>query len=330
IKLSDKKVLVTPGNHNTALGISLTLLNLNSTYDILIVEMGISKRGEMAYLANLVRPTHALITKIGHSHMEGLGSLDDIAGEKRDIFKYFNEDSIGVINGDITLLSAIAYKHPIVKFGCKTVNQVQARKIQHKGNNTTFTLKLYRDRYNVTLSTNHLGRVENSLAASAIAYILGINNKFIVDGIQSFTFIESRFELKSIKKGKGIVIDDCYNASPESMKAALIAFEKIEAQGPKIAVLGDMLELGVNTPFWHRQLGRLLRKAPSLQRVILVGNHVQWAQKTVPLSISLDFVKNWQEATKNLEQTLEQDSVVLVKGSHGMDLSNLVKQLTEV
>jgi UDP-N-acetylmuramoyl-tripeptide--D-alanyl-D-alanine ligase len=320
-RLSGKNVLASTGNHNTALGLSLTLLKINTAHDMVIVEMSI--------LAQIARPTHAMITAIGHSHMEGLGSLADIAAEKRDIFKYFSEDSIGVINGDIPLLSTIAYKHPIVKFGCKTINQVQARKIQTNGFSATFTLKLYRERYTLVLSTNHLGRVHNSIAAATMAHLLGIDHRFIVDGIQSSVLVERRFEIKNLKKQRGTLIDDCYNASPESMKAALLAFEKVESFGPKVAVLGDMLELGVNTPFWHRQLGRLLRKAPSLQRVLLVGNYVNWTKKTVPLSVSLEMMKDWQEAVEYLEQTLEKGSVVLVKGSRGVGLNNLVDQLTE-
>ena len=135
----------------------------------------------MARMADIVRPTSAVITGIGHSHMEGLQSLSDIANEKRDIFKFFKEDNIGIINGDQPILATISYTHPIVKFGCKTTNQVQARKIQPNNTTTHFVLKLYKDRYKITLDTNHNGRVLNAIAASTAAYMLAIPNETIVD-----------------------------------------------------------------------------------------------------------------------------------------------------
>jgi UDP-N-acetylmuramoyl-tripeptide--D-alanyl-D-alanine ligase len=315
------------GNQNTILGVALTLLRVRPEHGVVIVEMGINKRGEMAKLAELARPTAAIITTIGHSHMEGLGSLVDIAMEKRDIFKYFKEDSIGIINGDLPLLASVAYPHPVIKFGSKTTNQVQARKIMIGADQTTFILKLYGEKQKVTIPTNHRGGVFNALAAAAAAYLLKVPTSAIVQGIQTPLFVPGRFEQRALKSGNGIIINDCYNASPESMKAALIAFQNIPTKGQKIAVLGDMLELGVNSPFWHRQLGRLLRKAPSVKQVILVGTLVSWAKKTIPLGVKIEHVANWKEAVERLTPLLNQESAVLVKGSQGMELANLVNEV---
>ncbi len=112
------------------------------------------------------------------------------------------------------------------------------------------------------------------------------------------------------------------------MKASLLAFQKINTKAQKVAILGDMLELGVNSPFWHRQLGRFLRKVPSLNHLILVGDMVKWTYKTVPVGIKVEFVANWQEAAQKLDPLLEQESVVLVKGSRGIALDNLVQKFT--
>ena len=321
--------LASEGNQNTALGISLNILKLRPEHQVAIFEMGVSKRGEMARMADIVRPTSAVITGIGHSHMEGLGSLSDIANEKRDIFKFFKEDNIGIINGDQPILATISYTHPIVKFGCKTTNQVQARKIQPNNTTTHFVLKLYKDRYKITLDTNHNGRVLNAIAASTAAYMLAIPNETIVKGIQMPVTITGRFEPTKLKAKKGILINDCYNASPESMKAALLAFEKLESKGQKIAVLGDMLELGVNSPFWHRQLGRFLRKVPSLNHVVLVGEMVKWTKATVPVGITFEHVPSWKEAVDSVKKRLDREAVILVKASNGMLLSNLVGELIE-
>lgn len=330
IRLNGNKFIASYGNQNTAIGIALNILRMRSEHEMAIFEMGVSRRGEMARMAAIVKPTTAIITAIGHSHMEGLGSLADIANEKRDIFKYFKESNIGIIHGDQPILANISYKHPIVKFGCKTTNQVQARKIQSNNLHTHFMLKLYKERYKIMLDTNHAGRVINALASSAAAYILGIPHDVIVKGIQVPLVISGRFEQTQLKASKGLLINDCYNASPESMKAALLAFEKVESKGQKIAVLGDMLELGVNSPFWHRQLGRFLRKVPSLHHLILVGEMVKWTKTTIPVGLTFEHVASWQEAAECLKKRLDREAVILVKGSSGMQLSCLVQELADV
>jgi len=282
----------------------------------------------MIQLASMLRPTTALITCIGHCHMEGLGSLSDIALEKREIFKYFTENSIGVINGDQAVLARVGYPHPIIKFGSKTTNQVQARKIKIESDHLNFVLKIYKEKYNVRIAQAHAGAVFNALGATVLAHYLGVPDQTILKGIQEPLTVKSRFERKELSAGQGVMISDCYNANPESMKAALLAFEQLSTSAQKIAVLGDMLELGVNSPFWHRQLGRFLRKVPSLQQVILVGKMVEWTKKTIPLGVRTEHAATWEDAVRMLQEKLDRDSVVLVKGSNGMKLVNLVDHFT--
>ncbi len=321
--------LVSQGNQNTSLGIALNMLRMRPEHQMAIFEVGISRRGEMAFLAALLRPTTAVITGIGHAHMEGLGSLADIALEKRDLFKYFTEHNIGIINGDQPLLARVAYAHPVIKFGTKTTNQIQARKIRLAGVHASFVLKLYKEKLPVTLGNPHQGAVFNALAATAAAYQLGVSSAAIVQGLQKPVPVSGRFEQRKIKATRGTIINDCYNANPESMKAALLAFQQVATDAQKIAVLGDMLELGVGSPFWHRQLGRFLRKVPSLTHVILVGKLVAWTKKTAPLGLSIETAPTWQEAIAKLESRLHKESLVLVKGSHGMQLGNLVNHFCE-
>ncbi len=316
-------------NQNTLLGISLNMLRLTDEHKAAIFEFGINKRGEMAQLAQLVKPTFALITSIGHCHMEGLGSLQDIAIEKRDIFKYFTEQSIGIVNGDVPLLSQVSYIHPVVKFGTKTINQIQARKIRVSDGKTDFVMKVYKQKYMVSLPHMHEGAVSNALAAATIAHMLQVPMDVIVQTIQMPLKIKGRFEERKLRQNTGTIINDCYNANPESMKAALLAFEKYDTQADKIAILGDMLELGVTTAFWHRQLGRFLRKVPSLKRLILVGSYVQSTKKTAPITLQVEIVPTWQEALVKIEEIIAQTkSVVLVKASRAMQLNSLVDALT--
>lgn len=329
LTLNGSKFVASRGTQNTNIGVAMNMLAMRNNHEMAIFEVGISKRGEMEQLAKLVQPTTAVITSVGHSHMEGLGSLQDIAHEKRNIFKYFSEDSIGIINGDQAVLSAVGYSHPVVRFGSKTTNQIQARKIHIGSAHSSFNLKLYKDKYHVVIKQSHEGAVFNALAAAAVTHFLGIDNEIIVKGIQLPLVIAGRFEECRLKRGNGTLINDCYNANPESMKAALASFQKIDTKSKKIAVLGDMLELGVNSPFWHRQIGRFLRKASTLNHIILVGSLVKWTKKTLPVGVGVDVVADWQEAADKLQEHLDGNSVVLVKGSQGMQLDRLVKQFVQ-
>lgn len=321
---ANKHVLSSKDNQNTLVGVALNIARMNDKHDVAVFEMGISKRGEMAQIAQLLQPTNAVITYIGHSHMEGLGNLASIAVEKRDIFKYFNEASIGIINGDQAILSNVSYAHPVVRFGTKTTNQVQARKIKSDGEKLSFILKLYQEKYQIEFNKNHQGIINNALAAASVAYLLGVSGAIIAQGLCELPLRAQRFESCSLKGYRGVLIDDCYNASPESMKAALLALNDLKSSGKKIAVLGDMLELGQTGPFWHRQIGRFLRRVHSLQHLILVGEQAAFMEKTVPVRIKVEKVAGWQDAVERLKCSLEDDAIVLVKGSRGMQLQNVV------
>ncbi len=323
-----KKYFVSLGNQNTKLGIALNMFRMKPEHELAIFEVGISKRGEMAELAQMLRPTTAVITNIGHQHMDGLGSLNDIALEKRDVFKYLTEESIGIINGDQPILANVSYSHPVIKFGSKTTNQIQARKMRVSASSISFVLKIYKKKYSVVLDQTHMGSVFNALAATAAAHWLGVPDETIVKAIQQSFVVAGRFETRDVLGKRGILINDCYNANPESMKAALLAFQQIETQSPKIAILGDMLGLGVNSPFWHRQVGRFLRKVPSLNKVFLVGNLVSWVKKTAPVGLSVEVVATWEDAATRIESELGTKPAILVKGSQATGLNKLVEKLT--
>jgi UDP-N-acetylmuramoyl-tripeptide--D-alanyl-D-alanine ligase len=308
---AQKKYLVSYGNQNTKIGLALNMLRMRADHELAIFEVGISKRGEMAELAKLLNPTSAVITNIGHQHMDGLGSLHDIA----------------LINGDQPIAN-VSYQHPVIKFGSKTTNQIQARKMRVSGSHISFILKIYKNKYSIVLDHPHVGVVFNVLTATAAAHWLGVSDEIIICAIQKPCVVAGRFEERVVNDGHGILINDCYNANPESMKAALLAFQQIETKSPKIAILGDMLGLGVNSPFWHRQVGRFLRKVPSLNKVILVGNLVTWVKKTAPVGLRVEIVSTWQEAIQKIETELTSKPTILVKGSRAIGLDNLVSKLT--
>lgn len=326
---AELKVFTSYGNQNTLLGIALNMAHLSDEYEMAIFEVGINTRGEMETIVSHLQPTTALITCVAHCHMEGLGNLSSIASEKRKIFSYFTEKSIGIINGDQPQLSGVGYAHPVIKFGLKTTNQIQARRIKPSDFSTDFTLKIYGNKYPVTIPGNHQGMMNNILAAVSMATYMDIAPDVIISAIQSPFLPARRYESCPLKNYNGVMIDDAYNASPESVKAALLALQSLKTKGKKIAVLGDMLELGQNSPFWHRQIGRFLRKVPSLKRLILVGKQVEWIHKTAPIGIEITVVPSWEDAINSLKNSLGDDSTVLVKGSLGINLSKLVEQFTQ-
>jgi UDP-N-acetylmuramoyl-tripeptide--D-alanyl-D-alanine ligase len=328
LKLNGQDCLASHANQNTKLGVALNLLRIRDNHACAVLEVGINARGEMVEIAELLRPNFAIITGIGHCHLEGLGTIGDIAAEKRAIFKYFSGDNIGIVNGDQPLLANVGYAHPIVKFGFKTTNQIQARKVRTHADHMSFVLKIYREKFILNIPQTHNGILCNTLAASAAAYLLGVPNNTIVEAVSKPVMVPGRFERRSLINNHGILIHDAYNANPESMKAALAAFARLPSKARRIVVLGDMLELGGHSPFWHRQLGRVLRKMSATHHIILVGSQVQWTQRALPVGAAVDAVSTWQEAIPVLEKELQKESIVLVKGSHGTGLYQLAEKMS--
>ena len=316
-------------NHNSLIGLPLSILKMRGHHEMAIFEMGINKRGEMEKLADVLQPTIGIITGIGHSHLEGLGSLNDIAVEKRNIFKNFSEHNIGIINGDQSQLAKVSYSHPVIKFGMKTTNQIQARKIQVKSSHIDFILKIYQDKYPVRLDTNHEGAITTSLAIAAIGSLLKFNHGTILDAIQTPVSVSGRYQQLTLKDNKGILINDCYNANPESMKMALLAFDKLDTPYEKIAIIGDMLELGIDASFWHRQLGRFLKKTPTIKKVILVGKHIKLAQEALPAGVESELVGTAEQGLKALKKYMKKPLAVFVKASNSIGLSLIVDEIAE-
>ena len=333
LKVANVPAFISFKNQNTTIGLSLNILNMKYSHKVGIFELGIDGIGQMEQLADILRPDVALITCISHSHEQYFGSLLKIAEQKIKIFKYFKQNNVGIIFSDQSLLSDFYYKHPIIKFGFKTKNNIQARMIKVVETEeellTTFILKIYNQKCKIIFKESHISFVKNALAASAIAKHLNISFNDIVNGLQTFKSFENRFEKKIIKNKNGIIISDCYNANPESMKAAILAFDKIKNDGIKVAILGDMKELGAREEFWHKQIGKILSKTLNLDFIILVGKLAKLILKKSHYKMKIDYVDDWQGAQKKLNNILENNqekkSLVLVKASRVMNLDKMVK-----
>lgn len=316
-------------NLNSIIGLPLSMLKMRKEHEIAVFEMGINKRGEMARLADTLEPTIGIITGVGHSHLEGLGSLNDIALEKRAIFKNFKENNIGIVNGDQPQLSKVGYAHPVIKFGMKTTNQIQARKVKINASHIDMVLRIYDNKYPIRLASNHEGAIFHALTVASVGALMHMDDNTIIETIQEGIAVHGRYEHLDIKDGKGFIINDCYNANPESMKMALAAFDKMESPFEKVAVLGDMLELGIDSTFWHRQIGRFLRKTETIKKVILVGNHMREAQSTIPHHIETEVVDTAHQALEVLPSYMGKRVALFVKGSNAVKLSVIVDEFVQ-
>lgn len=331
-----KCAFVSAKNQNNMLGLSLNLLSMRKHDALGIFEVGTSAQGEIAFLAKLLLPSIAVVTSVAHAHIQGLGSLQEIAQEKLSLFSVLSPTDLGVICGDQPLLDKAYYHHPVARFGKKMKNQVQARKICYEhtaqgGSSLRFNLRIYGQEATISLLTTHQGFLMNVLAASTVGALLELPFESILQGIASYKAQSDRWQALRLPEQKGLLISDCYNANPESMRAALQALDVIKSTGKKIAVLGDMFELGEKESYWHRQIGRYIRSAKSIDTVILVGERVKAMTKTLPFSLDYVQVAQWQDALEPLRDRLAQetDAVVMVKGSRGMHLEQLVARLSE-
>lgn len=330
LKQTDKKYVVSAGNQNTLIGVSLNILKMRPDHHAAVFELGIAEKGSMKKLVQLLRPNFAAITYVGHSHMQGLGSVEQVAREKREIFSMLAHADVGIINGDQKELSEISYPHPVIRFGKKTTNQVQARKIVVLNNSISFIAKIYQKKYTVILPTVNQVRVSNALCAIAVGKLLQISDELIIQGICQPLVVEGRFQILPHFSGS-IIIHDAYNANPESMKASLAAFESYQTSLKKVLVLGDMMELGAQSNFWHRQLGRMARKVSNVESIVLIGKHVEWAKKTVPLGIKTMKFDSIEDAFDTLKSMLlQKDKVVLFKASNSLRFSQLIQKLQEI
>lgn len=329
LKVAHMDALVSSGNQNTMIGASLNILKMRKHHKVSVFEMGISEIGNMKLLAELIRPTYAVITQIAHAHMQGLGGLDLISKEKREIFSLFSEKDIGIINGDQKELKEVSYNHPVICFGTKRTNQIQARKVVIDKNSISFNLLIYKDKYSVLLPTCSQARIMNVLAAVSVGYLLKIPNETIIKGIEQQVVVPGRFQILKTLSGADI-INDAYNANPDSTKASLSSFDLYETEKNKIVVLGDMLELGSDSVYWHRQVGRYLSKIKDLKQIVLIGKQVNYMKKSLPLTVKHQIFENIESAYDTVKLLAEnKNNIILFKASNSIGLNLLIEKIMQ-
>ncbi len=354
------RTLKTQGNFNNHLGVPLTIFNLDSTCEAAVIEMGMNHPGEISYLTGIARPTMAVITNIGDAHLENMGSRENTLRAKCEIFEGMPAGSTAVFSGDDALLTSLtedvrdritAGGHSILYVGTAEGTRIPAASL-------TLCAAAIRDRLAdrvecdcsgqdadpVTLSIPALGRhmVYPMLMAAAVGRSLGMTWEEIRSGLQAYTPAPMRMQV--IRHGTASLINDAYNANPQSMKNALqilsdIRRESEETSGPlcKAAVLGDMLELGATEEDLHKGVGRAAA-ALDIDVLIAVGPRGRWiaegAREEMPgaghLKKILDFPA--RDDAREVLHTIMRDGpcVILFKGSRGMKMEELCKYCQEM
>jgi UDP-N-acetylmuramoyl-tripeptide--D-alanyl-D-alanine ligase len=314
-------VLATEGNLNNDIGMPLTLLKLRGQHRFAVIEMGMNHPGEIAYLTNIARPDVAVINNAGAAHLAGLGSVEEVARAKGEIFAGLAAGGTAVINADdafAALWRELANGHSIIEFGLEHPAQVSAT-CQPGPLDSEMKLRTPAGECSVKLPVPGLHNVRNALAAAATASALGIGNEAITSGLQKFAGVKGRLQRKSGLHG-ATLIDDSYNANPASVKAAIAVLASMP--GKRILVLGDMGELGTDASALHRELGAAAKQA-GVDILLCHGDLCRAAADE--FGSNAWFFERIEELLADLENLLAPDVTVLVKGSRFMQMERVVK-----
>ena len=329
--LSEKyKVLKTEGNNNNHIGLPFTILRLQDE-EIAVIEMGMNHLGEISYLTKIAKPDIAVITNIGTSHIGNLGSRENILKAKLEILEGMEKKKI-VINNDNDLLNKWYLKNKgdieIHTFGIKNESEFKAKNIKLEENSSEFTCENKNEKINIEVPVGGEHFILNALCGLTVGKLLNLNNEEIKNGIKGFKLTAKRMEINHLKNNITIV-NDSYNASYESMKASISNLKNMHGTR-KIAVLGDMFELGDFSEKLHREVGTEIYKS-KIDKLYLVGNYAKFigdeAKKEGYKKENILYFENKEDLLKDLKSNLQNGDVVLIKASNGMKLFEVAEIL---
>jgi UDP-N-acetylmuramoyl-tripeptide--D-alanyl-D-alanine ligase len=324
--------LATQGNLNNQFGLPLTLLGREAEHRSLVVELGMNHRGEIAPLAAISRPTVGVVTTIGSAHIEFLGSREAIAEEKGDLTAAIGADGAAVLPGDEPLARAQARRcrARVVLFGRGAECDVRAADVRAEGDG--FVFRVITPRGEAQLRAAGLGEptVTNALAATAACLAAGATLAQVAAGLAKYAPAKGRMQRLKLPSG-ALVIDDTYNANPQSMEAALASLARLRGAGRAFAVLGDMGELGAHAEAGHRQIGARAGelRVDALYALGELAPLVCEAARGAGLDAARAHVAaDPDEIVRSLRAELRAGDVVLVKGSRSMRMERVVEALT--
>ena len=320
-------VFHTEGNYNSQTGVPLTIARMTGEEEVAVLEAGMSQFGEMTELEKMIRPNIVVFTNIGVAHIENLGTQDNICKEKMELAKNVDANGVIFLNGDDEILM----KHQM-EFGAKVLTygtgehcDYQAKEICTEQGKTMFTY--VRNGKETPIIMDVLGHhnVLNALAAFGVAEFLGLPIEKTCHQFENFK--GTRQQVHQLETYT--VIDDTYNASPDSMKASLRVLADMPCEGKKIAVLADMLELGENSEQYHKEVGEFVANQ-SIDTLYVLGEMsvflLEEAKKTKKELVGKSFMTK-EDLIKELEEGIGKGDCILLKGSNGMKLSEVAKHL---
>ena len=318
----------TEGNHNNNLGLPMTIMDMPENTEVAVLEMGMNHSGEMEYLSDIARPDLAIITNIGTMHIEHLGTREGILQAKLEIMRGMPDDGAGVFNGDEPLLWNIRAigKHKKYYYGIENhACDITATDIVELDDGVRFVVHGFGQQFELFVPMLGRHAVYNALAATTVGLLLGVKPEQIQARFSSFHNTGMRQKIY-VKNGVTI-IEDCYNAGPESTEAALDVLAGIKTDGRRIAVLGDMLELGNRSAAEHYRIGRLAVGKADL--LLTYGEH---SVRTLTGAITggmnpknTDHFDTHEDMARMLKMRVSEGDVVLFKGSRGMRMEKVLQ-----
>jgi UDP-N-acetylmuramoyl-tripeptide--D-alanyl-D-alanine ligase len=319
-------VLATVGNLNNDIGMPLTLLQMKAGHRYAVIEMGMNHLGEISYLSSLAKPTVALINNAGSAHIGELGSLEAIARAKAEIYDGLDKAGVAILNADDAFAGYWRERlqgHRVVEFGLSNKAPVTARyEMGMFASLVTFLTP--QEEFVATLGIPGLHNIKNSLAAVACAFALDVPSVAVRSGLAAYAGSKGRLQRKRHSSG-ALVIDDTYNANPESMKAAISVLAAYP--GDTFFVMGDMGELGVDAQAMHVSIGEFAKRS-GIHELFALGDMSAAAARA--FGPAAKHFASVDELVDALSGRLEQGSVVLVKGSRFMRMERVVDALGAV
>ena len=323
---SSRSVFATPGNKNSQLGTPVTLCGFDDNAEVAVLEMGISLPGEMSRLSEMVRPDIAVFTNIGITHIENLGSREGILSEKMHILDHMCPGSAVFINDDNDMLHNAAFPEElhVFRYALNHNCDAYAEDISESDGHISFTAVINGKKVPVILGIPGRHHIYNALAALAVCDYYGLDIVLAADKLKSFKGYSHRGQ---IFHNKGItIIDDTYNAAPDSMKAAIDILSSMSCKGRRIAVLADMKELGSNEVEEHKSVGRYIADKGNIDLLLTYGPLAENMSDGTGISDFINFSTS-DQLEKELYKILKQGDAVLFKGSNSMGLFNMVEKV---
>ncbi|MGR3293711.1 MAG: UDP-N-acetylmuramoyl-tripeptide--D-alanyl-D-alanine ligase [Candidatus Scalindua sp.] len=312
---------------NNFIGVPLTIFDTGFTQDFCVVEMGTNAPGEIRRLSEIIFSDFTILTNISCTHLEGLGSIEGVANAKAEFTENMAENGILITNADDDWCNRIAnrFDGKVISFGFNKSADIRASNVKRNDSGFVFTVN---NSFPVKLPVLGKHNIYNAMAAIAICNAVGISMKDICDKFIDFKLPPMRMEKQVC--GDIVVINDGYNSNPSSMSAALEEFSQLTTPGRKILVCGDMLEMGDYTESLHREIGAKVAKA-DIDVLWTVGSFSRFvAEEAIANGMPEERVlscKTSEEVSSFVASQLKKDDTVLIKGSRGMKLENVVCQI---